>query len=103
MVFLWDLQNRGVVQPADRAWHLFSKIDFKGQEKKDRDTPFVVTYFLSVTKSEFFFELLRAADHYNLEFALYHCICRLFVHFQVRIYLWQQQQLKRSSESFVIN
>ena len=35
-----------VAQPADRAWHPFSNIDLK----KGGHTPFMVTYFLSVTK-----------------------------------------------------
>ena len=28
------LHSRGAVQPADRVWHLFSKIVFKGQKKR---------------------------------------------------------------------
>ena len=50
---------RNVVQPADRAWHHFSKIDFEGQKKKGH-TPFMVTYFLSVTKSSTKIQIMRA-------------------------------------------
>ena len=45
-----EYSARDVAQPADRAWHPFSKIDFKGL-KKGGHTLFMATYFLSVTKS----------------------------------------------------
>ena len=47
------------------------------------------------------FELWHAIDQYNLDFALHHSICCLFVYFQVRIHFGQQQQWKRLSESVV--
>ena len=67
------------------AWQLFWKrvlIDLKKTGGHDAK----VTFNLNVTKSSRKFRTMAWNDQYNLEFAPYHSICRLFVHFQVRIY-----------------
>ena len=77
--------NRDVVQPQTECGTLFQKLILKAKIKKST---------LHLWSRRFCpwpnlvqnFELWRAADHHNIEFALYPRSCRLFVHFQVRIY-----------------
>ena len=78
-----SIQGCGPV--GGNAWQLFWKwvlIDLKKTGGHDAK----VTFNLNVTKSSRKFRTMAWNDQYNLEFAPYHSICRLFVHFQVRIY-----------------
>ena len=56
------------------------------EKTKSAEQAAKVTFNLNVTKSSRKFRTMAWNDQYNLEFAPYHRICRLFVHFQVRIY-----------------